>query len=394
MGILAWIGIGIVVLGALCQLMFYGAGAVSTLRSSKLDNFAPRLPEGRPWPRVSLVVPACNEALTIGDAARTLLRIDYPDLELIFVNDRSEDKTGAILDQLVGEDPRARVIHLQDLPAGWLGKVHAMHVATQQASGEFLLFTDADVHFAPDCLRRAVAWMEAEELGHLTLMPRMTAESLAMSSLISAFGICYLAAVKAWRIGRPGSRSYAGIGAFGLVRRSEFERTRGWEWLRLEVGDDVGLGMMMVRQAGARSRFGLATEYLTVCWYDSVGALIRGLEKNAFGVMCGYKPARAIGVVPAVAIMALAPSVALALPLPWLQALGALVWLVVLFLSFTFHARIGQSFLGTLLSPLALLLLPLAVLRSARATLRTKGIHWRGTFYPLAELKEGRRVDL
>ncbi|MEK7768052.1 MAG: glycosyltransferase family A protein, partial [bacterium] len=114
-------------------------------------------PEPAAWPRLSVLVPACNEADTLEPALETLLRSDYPDLEVILVDDRSTDGTGAVVDRLAARDARIVPVHVAALPPGWLGKVHAMHVALPHATGEWLLFSDADVHAAPDTIRRAVA---------------------------------------------------------------------------------------------------------------------------------------------------------------------------------------------------------------------------------------------
>src|SRR6185369_2740694 len=108
----------------------------------------------------SVVVPACNEARTIERALTSLLAQDYPDLEIVLVDDRSSDETGAIIEHLAASDRRISAIHVRELPAGWLGKVHALQRGLERARGELVLFTDADIHFAPGALRRAVAWVE------------------------------------------------------------------------------------------------------------------------------------------------------------------------------------------------------------------------------------------
>src|SRR6266567_8232148 len=116
---------------------------------------------GATSPRVSIIVPARNEAAKIAAAMRTLMKSDYPNLEVIAVNDRSTDNTGAILDEVASESVgRLKVIHVETLPPGWLGKTHAMYLAARQATGEWILFTDADVHHRTDSLRRAVGYAE------------------------------------------------------------------------------------------------------------------------------------------------------------------------------------------------------------------------------------------
>lgn len=121
------------------------------IRLAELSSSGPTL-----WPRVSIVLAARNEGATIGAALPTVLALDYPDFELIAVDDRSEDDTGAILDRLAAANPKLQVDHIRELPAGWLGKNHALHHGAQRATGKWILFTDADVHFTPGSLRRAV----------------------------------------------------------------------------------------------------------------------------------------------------------------------------------------------------------------------------------------------
>lgn len=375
----------------LCALLLLGA--YSTHAAQRLGMKPATLPEGAEWPTVSIIVPACDEADTLEAAAQTLLAIDYPALELILINDRSTDGTGVIIDRLAAQDSRVVPVHITELPQGWLGKVHAMHVGTGRASGALLLYTDADVHFGPAALRRAVAWMERDQLGHLALIPRLVGRGLAYNATISCFAVLFLAAVKAWRIGKSGSQSYGGVGAFSMVRRSDFETTQGWEWLKMEVGDDVGLGMMMVREAGVASVLGIAADSLRIDWYPNVSALIAGLEKNSFGAMCGYSAWRTTGVALAMLGLTVGPLLAALSPFPWLWALSLATGGALVVLALALRV-VGQPFLATLLCPIGLPILALTMARSCITTLRQGGIRWRGQFYPLAELKAGRRVDL
>jgi len=370
-----------------------GMAAVSMCMARKLADEAVVLPESHSWPRVSIIVPACNEAATLPAAAQTLLALDYPNLEIVWVNDRSDDGTGDLVEALGRAHEQAIALHVTELPAGWLGKVHALHVGTQRASGDMLLFTDADVHFAPDTVKRAVVWMEREKLGHLTLLPRFTGNSFAMNATISCFAVGYLSIVRAWALGKDGSDAYAGVGAFGMVRRADFERSPGWEWLRLELADDVGLGMLMVREAGSPSRLGLAADHLSICWYESIGALVRGLEKNAFGAIFGFKVHRLVAVTSVMTAMFLSPLVCVFSGISGLQGLAFFALLFVSVVAAVFRPLSGQPMLPTILSPLATPVIVLAAWRSAWFALKNDGVGWRGTHYPLSELREGRRID-
>ncbi|OJH33430.1 glycosyltransferase [Cystobacter ferrugineus] len=116
------------------------------------------------WPRVSMIMPARDEARTLEPAMRSKLGNSYPELELVLVNDRSTDATGSLADRFAQEEPRLQVVHIEQLPADWLGKVHAMQRGLERASGEWILFSDADVHLAPKALERIVAYAEHEGL--------------------------------------------------------------------------------------------------------------------------------------------------------------------------------------------------------------------------------------
>src|SRR5262249_47556006 len=129
------------------------------------------------WPSVAIIVAARNEAAMVEQATRSLLALDYPDLSVIAVDDRSTDGTGPILDVLATGDSRLQVVHIHELPAGWLGKTHALQSAAETASARWLLFTDADVVFAPDTLLRAIALAERSRIDHLAVVPDVVTES-------------------------------------------------------------------------------------------------------------------------------------------------------------------------------------------------------------------------
>src|SRR5207248_653474 len=132
-----------------CMQLAYGLGKIGWLSDQ------PLMPSGDA-PRVSIVISALNEADTIEPALRSVLALDYPDLEVVVVDDRSTDATPEILDRLCCEHPALKVVHVRELPPGWLGKNHALQHGASLASGEYILFTDADVMFGPSAVSRAV----------------------------------------------------------------------------------------------------------------------------------------------------------------------------------------------------------------------------------------------
>ncbi|HUC44151.1 MAG TPA: glycosyltransferase [Candidatus Sulfotelmatobacter sp.] len=376
---LAWIAIGLVSLQAAVRFR--------TMRD--LDA-----PEPSRWPRLSVIIAACDEAGTIGPALSTHLASDYPDLEIVVVNDRSTDRTGAILDEIAGRDSRVRAVHVRELPAGWLGKVHALNEGVAAASGEWLLFTDADVHFGPDTLRRAVAHAAAHGIDHLAVAPNVITPARVLEITSAAFATSYLVGTGASRVDRPGSRGYAGIGAFNLVRRAAFERTPGFPWLRLEIVDDLGLGLMM-RDAGAKRAFCFGIGDLDITWYHTFSAMAQGLEKNLYACFCHYKPVRLLAFLAGGALFLPAPFVALAAkPRPWLPILGIVALAIFLIDAALLAVKARRSFVSLVLAPAGGILLAGLIARSAYKCIRDGGVTWRGTFYPLAALRENQRVKL
>jgi hypothetical protein len=345
------------------------------------------------WPRLSVVIAACNEATTLEAALATLLAVDYPELEIVLVDDRSTDGTGAIVDALAARDPRIRAIHVRELPAGWLGKVHALDVGAAAATGEWLLFTDADVHFAPPALDQAIAVCLAEDLDHLVVMPEVESGAILEEAVVDAVGDRFLRITRAHRIGEPGSDAYAGIGAFNLVRREVLERSEGFAWLRMEVLDDVGLGLLL-RRAGARAGFVLGSGAVGLRWYGSMKEMAQGFEKNLFGFVAHNQWRRGVALLLGTCAMTLGPAVALIAGPPWIRALGAAAFASLAVVGAILARRTGRRLLPMLLLPVGHLIFAALVVRSGLACARQRGIVWRGTRYPLPVLRAAQRVRL
>ena len=189
--------------------------------------------------------------------------------EVIVVNDRSSDATGAILEEFASQNENLKVHHLRELPAGWLGKPMRWRVGYQHATGEWLVFTDADVCFAPDLLRRALALAREKDWDHLTLLPMVDLEGFWEKSALSFWGMGLIFGSEAWRVSDPRSRSYLGVGAFQLLRRSAYEAIGTHRRLALEVVDDMKLGKL-VKLSRLRSGVAVAGERLRLRWQEGV----------------------------------------------------------------------------------------------------------------------------
>ena len=339
------------------------------------------------WLRVSVVFAARNEGATIAAAVPTMLALDYPDLEIIAVNDRSEDNTGALLDRLAATDPRLKVEHVRALPEGWIGKTHALHLGAARATGEWILFTDADIHFQPGVLRRAIAYARAQTLDHLAAVPQLSEHGHRLGICVNAFSVAFTIGIRPWRIPDPRSRAHGGVGAFNLVRTSTYLKMGGHEPLRLRPDDDIKLGKLM--KAGGFSEFVLGAGAISVSWYATVREMIHGLTKNAYAgadyrfwvpplgaalLLLGYIwPVVALFVATGPAWWCYAGAVALMLALGCDQARFA-----------------GGRWWHGLFLPLGMAVFSYILLRSMAVTHWTGGITWRGTFYRLRELKRNR----
>ena len=349
------------------------------------------------WPKLTVVVPACNEAEQIESAVQTLIAQDYPDLEIILLNDRSTDTTAAIVDRLAAGDRRIEAIHIETLPAGWLGKVHALDRGVARAHGEWILCTDADVHFAPGVLRQAVAFALDQRCDHLALIPRTIQNGFWLDVAVRAFGLLFIIGTGGASVNRRGGKAFVGIGAFNLVKAETLRRTPGFAWLRLEPVDDVGLGLM-IYQAGGRSRLALARDELSVGWYPSLAAMFKGLEKNLYGATANYLWWRLVIQVGALASFVVAPLLAIGLGLGHgnllllIGGVGALTMLVAF--SILGNSEGTRDVLSTLFFPAGLIIIAAMLLHAGRQCIVNGGIDWRGTHYPLVELRQGQRVKL
>jgi cellulose synthase/poly-beta-1,6-N-acetylglucosamine synthase-like glycosyltransferase len=232
-------------------------------------------------PRISILFAARDEEEKLPEALKTFLALDYPHLEIIAVDDRSVDSTPRILQAYAAENARLRVVRIEELPAGWLGKPHALQKAYEASSGEWLLFTDADVQLRADTLRRAISLIQERQLDHLTLMCKLVMHGFWEKATLTFFALGLFLIADPYGMEDPRSKSYAGIGAFQMVRRSAYEASGMHKKLALEVVDDMRLARN-VKQAGFRSGMALATEFVTVRWHAGVRNIVRGVTKNFF----------------------------------------------------------------------------------------------------------------
>ena len=338
--------------------------------------------------RLAVVVPACNEEDSIEQALRRLIALDYPHYQVIAVNDRSSDRTGAIMDAVAASsNGRLKVVHITELPAGWLGKTHAMWSAARQSDSDWILFTDADVMFRPDCLRRTIAYAEAEPADHVVLLPKIIMKSAGEKMMVGFFQLLFVFGHRPWKVADPKAKDHIGVGAFNLVRRSVYEQIGTYATLKFEVVDDMKLGKV-VKNAGFRQRVVFGDDLIEIRWAKGARGVVNNLTKNFFAVM-SFQPWRAVGGSVAMAILNLLPFWGTFFAPGWTRIPYAVTLASMFLLYAGIWRKVEISPWYFLLHPVSTLLFIYTIMRSMIVTLRNGGVEWRGTFYPLEELKKG-----
>jgi len=340
-------------------------------------------------PKISIVVPACNEEPAIEATLTRLLALDYENFEVIAVDDRSTDHTGHVMERIAAAAPHAqlKVIRITELPAGWMGKPHAMWNAANQATGEWLLFTDADVLFKPDSVRRALAYAEAEAADHLVLFPRMIMKRSGEKMMIAFFQTLFVFGHRPWKVADPKTKDHIGVGAFNMIRRTVYDSVGTFAALRFEVLDDMKLGKM-VKNAGYAQRNVFGADLISIRWAKGAMGVVDNLTKNFFAIMSFQWP-RALASCVALAFLNLMPFVGIAFAHGWARTGYA----IALFSMFSIY--VGMSTKSDIpsyyfiLHPISTALFVYTMLRSTFLTLGRGGVVWRGTFYPLDDLRKG-----
>jgi glycosyltransferase involved in cell wall biosynthesis len=337
-------------------------------------------------PSITVIVPARNEAADIAATLHSLLEQDYPNLHIIAVDDRSTDQTGAIIDTIASEHPdNLRALHVAELPPGWLGKTHAMALAARQAPTDYLLFTDADVLFRSDAIRRTLAHAVATRADHLVTIPTTLIHRWDEAAILGFFQIFALWGARPWRVSNPKSKRDAlGIGAFNLLTRSAYLQIGGFESLRMEIIEDLALARR-IKRAGFAQRVAFGRGLISLHWASGIGGLVGVMTKNLFSAFRFYVGLALLGCL-WLLIFCVAPAVGLFFPptrIPAILTLAAVVW------AYRLMSRHSGIFtLYALFFPLGALVFVFTLLRSMLITLKRGGVLWRGTFYPLAELRK------
>jgi glycosyltransferase involved in cell wall biosynthesis len=384
--LLAWI----VAVGTLLALLaFIVDMAIGAKNIRRLADIPGELPDGQAWPRLSIVIAGRNEERNIEKALRSVLALEYPELEIVFVNDRSTDRTGEVVRTLAQGDQRVRLVEVTELPPHWLGKNHALHLGAAAASGEWILFTDADIFFERSVLRRAMRLGLEQRLDHLTAGAQVTGPTLPLRMFISAFAFYFLLYARPWKATSPDPKHHVGIGAFNLVRAAKYREAGGHAAIAMRPDDDMMLGKLM-KLHGGRQMVVDAGSMIRVEWYASIAQAVQGLEKNAFSGV-DYSWAKLVGSTIALVTFAVWPWIAAFVTHGALRGAEIAVIALTLLIVGAIAAVSGGRAVYALPFPLATLLFIYALWNSAVKAQWNGGIDWRGTKYPLEELR-GNKV--
>lgn len=339
-------------------------------------------------PLVSILVPARNEQhRVLADCIRSILAQDYGRFEVIAVNDRSTDATGAILETLAKSDERLRVIEGQELPAGWLGKPNAMQQAFTHARGEWILATDADMIFDPLALRTAMDRTLEEKGDAITLIPHFEASSFWERVMIPTWAWVFLMFTLFYRSGHPKTQGAVGLGGFFLMRRTLLEGIGGYEALKNEVMEDVRLAEM-IKRSGARLLTAYAPNLVSTRMYSNFGEMWECSTKNWFSGVKFSLPFALLCVLSMYLMSVVPPLIALVSAIGIAAGLSSDLWLllipaalswflqVLLLAIISIRSKVSPAY--ALTAPLGLGLLYAMLFDSSVRITTGKGVTWKG----------------
>ena len=367
-------------------------------RQDFLTPRSPRYDQPDP-PRVSAIVPAKDEEVNLADCLATVARQDYPDLEIIVVDDRSTDRTGEIARRLAGEDSRIRVLTIEHLPSGWTGKTHALHSATAEATGEWLWYLDADTLQAPEALSVLMEYGRIHDASLVSLLPELRCETFWEEVVQPLGGITLMQSFPLHLVHTRLSRLAFANGQSILIRRSAYEQAGGHQAVRDRFVEDIGLARR-VKDLGFAIRVALIREQLVTCrMYSSLGQLVRGWSRILYDAL-DRRSIRLLGKLLDVIVFCQSGHLALLVGLALLLTDRNRTFASALIIMSLIH-HIGMYFVFRVVYntsvpksryvawfPLGNLVIDVILVRAIRMCL-TGNVNWRGTSYGTA-LDRGR----
>jgi glycosyltransferase involved in cell wall biosynthesis len=341
-------------------------------------------------PLVSAIIPAKDEEATLADCLATVITQSYPNLEILVIDDRSTDRTATIARGFAASDSRVRVISNDELPPGWTGKTHALHVAASEARGEWLWFLDADTRHHPDSLSITMQYAREHRAALVSLLPEQRCSSFWEGLVQPLAGVVLMQSFPTIRVNHDASPRAFANGQFILVRRDAYDRAGGHAAVRDRFVEDIYMAKH-VKALGLPIRVAIGKEISSTRMYTSLHQLIRGWSRILFDAL-GRRPwpilAKALDPLifsqsGHVAFLAAVVMLLLSVPGPfplWLLGLSIAHHLLaasVLYRLYRLTVADARSVLGY---PLAGLIIDAIVFQAVRMCL-TGRVTWRGTAY-------------
>lgn len=376
---------------AIFLTLFWVSAALYLLINSGKIIYLNNIVVSQPVPAdpLAVIIAVRNEENDLPQALESMCNLSYANYRLVVINDRSTDSTPEILAHFEKRYSHLTVIHIKELPAGWLGKNHALYKGYEHTTEDWMLFTDADIRYAPETLNKAMQYCLDQQLDHLTVLPDVKSRSVFFNSIMDTFKIMLTVKLRPWAARNPKSNAYFGVGAFNLVRRQAYEKAGTHKRIALRPDDDLKLGQC-IKSSGLKQDVAYGDQLLSLEWYTSVKEFINGLMKNTFSTV-NYN-------FPKVVLFCLATLFCFVIPLPLLLIAGgaterylAIVMLLFQIALFVFTRGMRGVWWYALMMPVAGTIMVYIMWVSAVKTLRQGGIYWRDSFYSLAELKKNVR---
>ena len=343
-----------------------------------------------PTPRVSVIVPARNEEEYIDACLSSLRAQDYPDYEIVCIDDSSQDRTGSIMARHAAESGRVVHVSAGPKPDGWMGKNWACSEGYARARGSLLLFTDSDTRHAPGAVSCAVSEMVSQELDALTGVPRILAPEFWTRVTLPVISVFLDTRFSALRVNDPSSKVGYFFGSFFVIKKETYESVGTHEGVRHEIVEDGALGAK-VKSAGHRMRMARAEHLVDAVWARDGATLWEGMKRLMVPLYI-QDPKLASVILAAVFALLLAPFAALpyALSVPGasglaLLAASATASALVYAGTFLEAAHLGSGLRHAALAPLGALVV---VAGFAAGVLRARGpgsVSWRGRSYTVSD---------
>jgi glycosyltransferase involved in cell wall biosynthesis len=243
----------------------------------RLTRDSPRY-DGASPPRVTAIIPAKDEQNVIRTCLESVCAQSYPNLDILVVDDRSADGTPGIVRAIAAGDPRVRLRTIAELPPGWTGKTHALHVAQAEATGEWLWFLDADTRHEPDSLSIVMEYARRHGAAMASLLPEMRCETFWERAVQPLMGIVLMRSYPLFRVNRDGSGPGFANGQYILVRRDAYDAIGGHDAVRHRFLEDIALAKR-IKAAGYPIRVAVGTEISSTRMYTSLGQIVRGWSR-------------------------------------------------------------------------------------------------------------------